>query len=204
MPDAPSPDAPSPDRTRMVVSKDPARHGLPEHPRVDPVFGKFNRLLEVIDGEDERGMVLSVAAYAEDCLGRLLLAYLRKGEYSKGLVHGFNAPLGTLAARIKAAFAVSVLSPEQSRDLDLMRKIRNEFAHQWEGCSLEDEKIMGWIDEMSDSRISPPKATTPRSKFRGIMSCVMAELEYLLSTLGPGKKEAPPAWTHLSTTPPLK
>lgn len=204
MSDAPSPDDSPPNPTRMVVSRDPAKHGLPDPPHVDPVFGKFNRLLEVIDGEDERGLVLSVAAYAEDCLGRLLLAYLRSGDYSKGLVEGFNAPLGTLAARTKAAHAVGLLSSEQSRDLDLMRRIRNEFAHQWEGCSFEDAKISDWIDEMSDSRISPRPATTRRSRFREIMSCIMAELEYLLSTLGPGKKQAPPAWTHLSTTPPPK
>ena len=206
MPDKPIRGTPDksdrPERMRMVVSKDPTKHGLPDEPHVDPIFGKFNRLLVVMDGEDERGLVLSASAYAEDCLGRILSAYLRKGEPSKGLIEGFNAPLGTLAARLKAGYAIGILSREQYRDLDLMRKIRNEFAHQWEGCSFDNGKIAGWIYAMSESRIgSPGKAKSPRQRFAGIMACIMAELEYLLSTLGAGKIEAPEAWTHLSAKP---
>jgi hypothetical protein len=59
----------------------------------DPVFGRINRLMTVARKEDDRGMILSVAAFTEECLGKLLLTYLRGGKHAEDLVEGFNAPL---------------------------------------------------------------------------------------------------------------
>ena len=152
--------------------------------------------------EDERGLVLSVAAFAEDCLGRLLSAYLREGKAASDLIEGFNAPLGTFSARIKAGYARGLLSKEQHNDLDLARKIRNEFAHNWEGCSFENQNIKDWIASMSNSRIDDEVADTPKKKFHTTMSCTLVELEYLSSTLGKNGRKVPVVATHLSHTPP--
>ena len=89
----------------------------------------LNRFLFVIDKQDDRAMVLSLATFVEDSLGRLLIAYLRTCKATKELVEGFNAPLGTLGARIKAAYALGLLTVEQYKDIEILRKVRNEFAH---------------------------------------------------------------------------
>ena len=171
-------------------------------PTEDPVFGAVNRLLAVIREDDERGLVLSIAAFAEECLGRLLLTYLRDGPAAKELVEGFNAPLGTLSARIKACQAVGLLTDDQYRDLEFMRKVRNEFAHNWEGCSFSQQNISAWVAGMAESRTSSEPAETPKAKFRANVSHILIELEYLRSTLGPGKRSAPVVATHLSPHPP--
>jgi DNA-binding MltR family transcriptional regulator len=56
------------------------------------------------------------------------------------LVEGFNAPLGTFAARILAAFAVGCISEREYRDLETIRRIRNEFAHRL-SISFDDPSI---------------------------------------------------------------
>jgi hypothetical protein len=86
---------------------------------------------------DRLNLVLCLASFAEEALGRLLIGYLREPKQAKELVEGFNAPLGTLATRIKAAFAMGLISREQFEDLEILRRIRNEFAHNWEEVSLE-------------------------------------------------------------------
>ena len=91
-------------------------HQPGDEPPQDEVFGRINHLMHLTRDEDERGLVLSVAAFAEDCLCKLLLAYLRDCKASSDLVEGFNAPLGTFSARIKAAFAIGILSQEQFTD----------------------------------------------------------------------------------------
>jgi len=168
----------------------------------DRVFGQINRLMHLTRDEDERGLVLSVAAFSEDCLGRLLTAHLREGKAASDLIEGFNAPLGTFSARIKAGYAIGLLSDEQYRDLEFLRKIRNEFAHNWEGCSFEKPNIKDWIAGMSASRINEKVAESPKEKFHSTMMCTLVELEYLLSTLGKHGRKVPVVATHLSLKPP--
>lgn len=167
----------------------------------DPVFGRINCLMHLTRKEDERGLVLSVGAFAEDLLGRLLLAYLRPGKSSSDLVEGFNAPLGTFSSRIKACHAFGIISDEQQRDLDIARKIRNEFAHNWEGCSFEKQNVRDLADALTASRIARQHPTEPTEKFRESISCVLIELTHLQTTLGPGGKVAPTVATHLGLEP---
>lgn len=131
-------------------------------PTKDAVYGRINKLMHLTRAEDERGLVLSVAAFAEDLLGRMLHAYLRDGKSKTDLIEGFNAPLGTFSARIKAAHAVGLISDEQQNDLEITRKIRNEFAHNWEGCKFEQQNIKDLVALMKPSRITKEHPTTPK------------------------------------------
>lgn len=170
-------------------------------PQQDKVYGRINKLMHLTRKEDERGLVLSVAAFAEDLLGRLLDAYLRDGKAKAELLEGFNAPLGTFSARIKACYVCGLISDEQYKDLEAARKIRNEFAHNWEGCSFSKQNVADLAAGMSDSRISKEKAKTPKERFDAAIQCTLVELTYLQSTLGKGGKVAPIVATHLGLEP---
>lgn len=167
----------------------------------DEVFGRINRLMHLTRKEDERGLVLSVAAFAEDLLGRLLLAYLRDSKSSSELVEGFNAPLGSLSSRIKACHAFGIISDEQYHDLEICRKIRNEFAHNWEGCAFTKEKVRDLAVRMHDSRISKEHSLEAKQRFQESVTCVLVELSYLQSTVGKGRRVAPVIATHLGLEP---
>jgi hypothetical protein len=62
----------------------------------DEVFGDLNRLQGIVRDLDERALILSLAAFAEQALGDLLRAFLLPVEASNQHLEGFNAPLGTL------------------------------------------------------------------------------------------------------------
>ena len=62
-------------------------------------------------------------------LKEIVSAFLCEGEASERLLEGFNAPLGTLAARAAAAAALGLISRREYRELETIRKIRNQFAH---------------------------------------------------------------------------
>jgi hypothetical protein len=55
----------------------------PVNPTGNPDIDELNSLLEALDGHDDRGLVLAVAAFAEDTLGRLLISYLREEKQAK-------------------------------------------------------------------------------------------------------------------------
>ena len=90
---------------------------------------RLNRFMGEISKQNDQAMVLSLATFLEDTLGRLLLAYFRSCKATKELVEGFNAPLGTFGSRIKAVYAFGLVTDEQFKDMEILRKVRNHFAH---------------------------------------------------------------------------
>jgi DNA-binding MltR family transcriptional regulator len=149
----------------------------------DPAFGNMNRMLRLAFEEEDRGFVLSMAAFVEDALRRLLLAYMQPGKASNELLDGFNAPLGTLSSRIKACAALGLLTTTQYSDLELARKIRNEFAHGWEPCALSQPKVAALVQKMSGDRFQRQESESPKAKFHASLTCVLTEVELLRNKL---------------------
>lgn len=70
----------------------------------DNLFNDLNKLNSYLGNLDERGLILSLAAFSEDSLGKMLLTFMLDNKASKELIEGFNTPLGTFSSRIKACF----------------------------------------------------------------------------------------------------
>lgn len=124
----------------------------PLNPHNEPYVDELNSLFESIDEHDDRSMVLTLAALCDDSLELLLLEYLREPKQSKELVNGYNAPLGTFSARIKAAFVLGLIINDSYKSLETLRKIRNKFAHNWSGISLDKEDVASLINQLSLTR----------------------------------------------------
>lgn len=142
----------------------------------DDVFGDLNRLQTILMLLDERGLILSLAAFAEEALGDLIYAFMIPGEPAKQLIEGFNAPIGTLSARIRTAFALGLITKNQYEDLDRLRKIRNEFAHRWEPISFADQKINSLISAMYFRSLDDEFPASPTAKVQTSIGTLLTEL----------------------------
>lgn len=169
----------------------------------DKSLADLNRFLSLIGPQDDRAAVLSLAAFIEDTLGRLLLAYFRQCKATMDLVEGFSAPLGTLGARVKAGYSFGLLTEDQYKDIEILRKIRNEFAHNWEGVSFERQDIKARLGELSGYTLDgKPIEGGPREKLIGTLSVCCIELQVFLGRLESHKVEKAPDVSHrLATTP---
>ena len=98
-------------------------------PDTHPHLKEFAPFLDDLNRESERGAVLISVSYLERQLKEIVSAFLCEGEASERLLEGFNAPLGTLAARGAAAAALGLISAREYRELNTIRNIRNQFAH---------------------------------------------------------------------------
>ena len=105
-----------------------------------PHLADFLPFLEDLNKETARGAVLIAAAYLDGQLREVVASFLLKGGPSKKLLEGFNAPLGTFSARATAAEALGLISDEEFNDLECIRKVRNEFAHNHR-ASFSDPRI---------------------------------------------------------------
>ncbi|GBQ69292.1 hypothetical protein AA103196_2170 [Ameyamaea chiangmaiensis NBRC 103196] len=81
-------------------------------------------------------------------LERSIKSFLLPGSPADDLIDGFNAPLGTFSAKIKMARALGIITQEEARYTDVMRKIRNIFSHTSK-VDLESEDIKKLIGKLS-------------------------------------------------------
>ena len=106
-----------------------------------PHLSGFMDFLEDFNRETERGAALAAAAMIDDQLGKTIEAFLIPNKGSQALLDGFNAPLGSFAARIVAAYGTGLISDREYLECQLIRKVRNEFAHQIK-VSFATEKVV--------------------------------------------------------------
>lgn len=91
--------------------------------------------------ETDRAAVILSTAMLEQSLETLLksrLVPLPDGDDK--LFDGPYAPLASFSAKIDMAYRMGLISVNLCRDLHLIRKIRNDFAHDVSNCSFEDVK----------------------------------------------------------------
>lgn len=101
-------------------------------------LGEF--LLE-FNKESDRGSALVAAAMLDERLEEILTAFLVESKTSTELLSGYNAPLGTFSSRANAAFALGLIQDNEFKEITLIRKIRNEFGHDWQPKSFETGAI---------------------------------------------------------------
>jgi mannitol operon repressor len=109
---------------------------LKKHPHLHEFFP----FLHDLSFESDRGQVLLCCAYLDDLLRDTLKAFFIEGSEADRLLEGFNAPIGTFSARVTTAYCCGLISELEHRELTILRKIRNEFAHS-KTAAFSDKKI---------------------------------------------------------------
>lgn len=94
-----------------------------------PHLAKFWPYLDLLHKESDRGKVLISTGFIEEQLKDVLQAFMLKGKVATELLTSANAPLGTFSSRISACYALGLISDDEHNDLTLVRRIRNDFAH---------------------------------------------------------------------------
>lgn len=143
----------------------------------DDTFGNLNKLNRIINDLDDRALVLSLAAFAEESLGELLKAFLLQGDSAQKLLSGFNAPLGTFSARVKMCHALGLITQHQFEDLERLRKIRNEFAHSWDRIAFTDQRIKDHIRALHFHSLDDVFPEEPRLKIKKTIGLLLVELQ---------------------------
>jgi DNA-binding MltR family transcriptional regulator len=116
---------------------------MPEKPfsETHPHLQEFMVFLDKLKAESDRGMVLISTGYIEEQLKKILLAYFVDDPALRSLVEGGSAPLGAFSARITTSYALGLISKAEHDDLHILRRIRNDFAHNIH-ASFETQSIM--------------------------------------------------------------
>lgn len=97
---------------------------------------------------DRAGVIISVAML-DRVLETFLKAYLVPTDSAEdSLLDGAYAPIATFSAKLDLAYRLGLISTKFCRDLHIIRKIRNDFAHNISSCSFEDSVVRSRIIEL--------------------------------------------------------
>src|SRR5690606_10585365 len=66
-----------------------------------------------------------------------------------------NGPLSSLSSRISACRLMGLITESEKNDLNLIRRVRNKFAHQEHGLKFEDDPISSMCSSLISRR--PPE-----------------------------------------------
>jgi mannitol operon repressor len=120
----------------------------------------FAEFLKEFQEETDRGAALVGAALIDTRLERLLCSHLLSTPVAQELVTGGNAPVGPFSSRIKMSYALGLITDLEFKECELIRRIRNEFAHAVHGLSFQSQKINALCNNL--------KANTPDgARFKG-------------------------------------
>lgn len=129
--------------------------------------------------ETDRGAVLMAAAFMDDQLKAMLMARLVDDKKMVHRAFDFNGPLGTFSSRIDFSYLLGILPKNAQRDLHIIRKIRNIFAHSAAPLTYDDDSVKPLCDSLAFHGVRP--AASAGSKFRrtamGLLTFITIEID---------------------------
>jgi hypothetical protein len=123
-----------------------------EHVRTTS-YSESNRWCDFFEkevrAESPRAMAILSVAVLEEALTCLVRGALLPCPTSVDpLFDGGYVPLGTFSAKIDFAGRMGLISAGVSQSLHLIRKIRNDFAHDISGCSFDRAEVRNRVREL--------------------------------------------------------
>lgn len=141
----------------------------------------YNEVVELrctLTEETDRGCALMAAAYIDFELEKLIRAYIVDDKAIAQELFSNNGPLGTFSSRINLAFSLGLIPDDIKRDLHLLRKIRNYFAHEPKRFGFEKIEIASRCNEL---KFSVPFAKDPRERFISAMMGITGHIHSKLT-----------------------
>jgi len=137
---------------------------------------EFHNLF-VYESKDGRTIAVLGGTFLEMILEHILYAFFPEDDKEVGEMMQFNQSLGNFSNKIKMCYCLGLIDKIIKDDLNLVRKIRNEFAHDLY-ASFESDKIKNWCLQLKWHKIlvtqHPPLDATPKDYFQvGVNSLIM-------------------------------
>lgn len=125
--------------------------------------------------ESDRGCALLAAAHLDFMLETLLRKKLIGNKKHFDLLFGFTGPVGTFSSRILLSYSMGLISPDDLNDIQIIRKIRNDFGHKPTIIGFDDHNIK---DQCNNLKLNVyGKDATPRQQFLNSVSSLSGQLE---------------------------
>jgi DNA-binding MltR family transcriptional regulator len=112
----------------------------------------YQRVVEDYHKESDRAAIVLAGSFVEHYLAAYIKRFMIEDEaVTKKLFRGFG-PFSTFDQRISGAYAFKLIPSHIRDDLELIRHIRNHFAHSPHATSLTDAEVRDKFYELSTAK----------------------------------------------------
>jgi len=109
---------------------------------LQPKVALFGKFLKEFQKETDRGASILAGSMLDQKLKDILFDFLIDCGQTKDLLNGNNAPIGTFSSRLNLSYSLGLISDYEYHDCNIIRKIRNDFAHKFEiEFSFTDQRV---------------------------------------------------------------
>lgn len=142
------------------------------------------RMRHLLQGETDRGCALVAAAYLDEELEKLLRAFFIDDKKIADALLNNESALGSFSSRIKIGLALGLLSRDIYRELELVRKIRNEFAHVSHVLMFNSSPVRDWCFNLT--YLSDRPRSDARGRFTGNVMRIAASIHVSIRRISEG------------------
>jgi len=112
-------------------------------------FDCFKAFISSLSEESDRARVIIVACWIEEFLKVKLMNEFSKGNAkARKELFSANGPFATFSAKINAAFCAGWIDSDVHYDIQIIKKLRNIFAHSYDPASLDEDEIRNLIQSL--------------------------------------------------------
>ena len=112
------------------------------------IGNKVAKFLQTLASQSERAAVVLGVAHVDFAVEKLLKSIMQYHPDGKDNLFDQDRPLGTFSVKIALAFRLAVIDQGFEHALQMIRKIRNDFAHSMTEESLSESRHKNRIDEL--------------------------------------------------------
>ena len=156
-------------------------------------WGEFSCFVEEFEEETDRAAVILGAAKLDTLLYQLIGKYFLAPTTGKDELLDGDSPLSTFSAKINIAYRLGLIDGPFAKALHLIRRIRNAFAHELSGSTLDSGAHRDRVKELSlpfkglaivkqfeEGFITERKYSGPSAEFRTVLAIMACRLDFAI------------------------
>ena len=110
---------------------------------------RIQEMMNALKLESDRGGVVLASAWVEDSLTTLILAaFIKEAEKKATDLVKPSGALGDFGAKIELAYQLGFLRTSTYQGLNILRRLRNDFAHLKNTLNFETPEVKGRVIEL--------------------------------------------------------
>jgi mannitol operon repressor len=121
----------------------------------------WNEFLDELQNESPRAAVIIASAFLDAQLRAILSNSLI--DNPKVVNDLLESDLRDFSTRIKMVYCMGLISESIFHDLNVIRKIRNKFAHEMHGYSFSEPQIVDWCKTLKMAKMMTDVTNIPNS-----------------------------------------
>jgi DNA-binding MltR family transcriptional regulator len=102
---------------------------------------ELDEIEDLAGGNGDRMIAIVGATLVDDRLGLAIRSRMRRDKTVAKRLFGVSRPLGTFSTKIDLGYMLGIYSKQGFRELNIVREVRNEFAHQIRSLDFSAETV---------------------------------------------------------------